>query len=386
MLKIALVKDKRDANIWGGRTTTWDTSPELMLESYTGRPQCWGLIRSLHADVLVIDVGEQWYRRKIESNLVVERDKFRQRHWNCEIFAPMDDSVWYENHINKPHIEYAEPIKTTDTYPAPEQVCWGQYDVVLCSNPFLSQEVIASAPLTLFSYWNHERFWEYYQSQKLGTPFDLQYDLHLDHLEGPEQVGSLPQTLYFPYITNSSVHLDFQHEKRMFMCVDHRTLVENRRLGSYWSNIKVAGIQTQPQPSQKLNGLEYHRRLARTKYFVYVRNHFSGSGQAAIEAASHGAIVIGYHWGKLAQAIIHPACIVRPPYIQASRDRPPFGINGCPVEDVVSIIENLEASPKLQHDVRLYQKDNLDKIYEERLNQLRLALAIKRGENRPCIN
>lgn len=385
-MRIAIVKDWRDKDIWGSvplTTREIHSHPLQALETFKSRCQAWGLFRVEQTDLVILNIDAKWYDDRSQICNVQAQWNKRKGLWN-ELMV--DNREFWKLHKNPKQIDHVDAdvsmLNPTD-FPKQEQVDWGKYDVVITTNPWLEGKVVRKFPRTVFGYWNYAAHWDYYYSQTQGAPFDIQYDIHCDHIEGPTKLHVLPQSVFFPYPTTTQVIQDFTgFAREPAIVTGGRTLGENRELRRLWHRDSVDELKLRtPGGVDKAtlqNGREYFRSLATARYMVYVRNNFGGSGQKVFEAAALGCIVIGYHWAPLFQRVVHPVCKISAPYHLPCRERPPFGVRGCDVTTVLSIIHKLENDPKLRTEIQQYQTTELEKIFQQQITTLKTAISIKR--------
>lgn len=383
-MKIAIAKDARDKDIWGPEPIIWESGIEPLdaLATFESRVQAWGLLRD-GADLIILNIPAQWYEDRAKSHEDKLKWDKKKALWP-EIM--LDNTGFYRKHAQARAIDPVDAEidrKRIETYPKENEVDWGKYDVVICTSPWLSEGVIKQFPKTVFAYWNYSATWEYFVSQQKGVPVDKHYDLHLDHIEGPDYVEKLPQTVYFPYATNSQVQEGFADIEKKTIATCQRTLDENPEIKTGWSDYSCGKLVTEMPPGKygkkRMNGREYFKMLAGAKYLIHVRNKWAGSAQKAVEAASLGCVVIGYQYGKSFQQIVHPVCKITPPYLFPARERGPFGLKGCLWGDVEYIIEEIESDEKLYLDILRHQRFRLDAIYARCIHNLRRAIELKRG-------
>lgn len=385
-MKIAIVKDWRDKDIWGPSPVLWakKTNTLRVLQSFLSRCQAWGMMYSEHADLRIINVDEQWYDNR--SRICAKQAEWNAKKglWNELLY---DNKAFWELHKHPQqtdHVDADVSLLVASNYPTQEEINWGEYDIVITTNPWLKPEVTTQHPRIVFGYWNYAAHWDYYVSQTQGHPFDKQYDLHLDHIEGPRELIRLPQSIYFPYPTNTAIRADFANVQKEYILAGKRTLGENRELREMWRTLQIGDLKVKLSSGRRdaplANGQDYFMSLASSKYLVYVRNLFAGSGQKILEGAALGCIVVGYHWGRIFHDIVHPACQLEASYIFPCRERPPFGVQGCSANQVVGKLRDIEQSPALQKEIIAYQDEHLNTLYLSQMANLIGALRLKRRE------
>lgn len=381
-MKIVIVKDWRDNDIWGAEPITWTpyTKPIDVLATFKSRVQAWGLLRD-GADLLILNVPAQWYEDKAKHH----EDKLK---WDkSKALWPeimLDNAAFYRMHAgvtSEDSLSAEIDYTLIEDYPTEDEVDWGQYDVVICTNPWLSAETIRKFPYTVFAYWNYSATWEYFISQQRGAPFNNYYDLHLDHIEGPDYIEKLPQTVYFPYATNSRVQKDFRLTKKASIITCQRTLNENPEIKAVWPSYSYGRVRAALPPDQyskkRMCGSAYFTMMSEAKYLVHIRNRWTGSGQKVVEAASLGVVVIGYQYGQSFSRIVHPACQIDAPYRFPVRERGPFGPGGCPWSKVKPIVEHLESDEDFYSELLAYQQIRLDAEYRRCMQNLNRAIELK---------
>ena len=385
-MKIAIVKDAKDKDIWGPEPIIWESGikPLDALATFQSRVQAWGLLRD-GADLLILNIPAQWYEDRAKSHEDKLKWDKKKTLWP-EIM--LDNAGFYRLHAKAIATDSLDAVvdhARAEAYPTEDEVHWEKYDVVICTSPWLSKKTIKAFPNTVFAYWNYSATWEYFVSQQRGKPFDSHYDLHLDHIEGPDNIERLPQTVYFPYITNSRVREDFRGIKKTIIATGQRTLDENPEIRNVWPMFSCGRARAEMPPGKyggkRMNGKEYFQMLNSAKYLVHVRNVWSGSGQKAVEAASLGVVVVGSHYGHSFNRMVHPACKIDTPYRFPARDRGPFGKSGCPWLEVQQILEWLESDDDLYEEVLAYQRVSLDAEYQRCIENLQRAIDLKRGRD-----
>lgn len=334
-MKILLLKDFRDYGIWGWKNIlNHRCTIEDFLNSRISRTQSIGLIHDLSADVMIVNVGPEWYLKKYE----LEKKSF----WLYR--SQMQN--------NRPKI------------PKIRDINFSNYDIVLTSNPYIPEDIIKSCK-TVFGYW------DYINPPKLKQPCGG-YDLQLNHLEGPDELISLPQMVFFHYPASPTIRAKFDYIEKKEIYTDVRTLNENPNFQI--SDLSINNMQA-TLPQRMKNGYKYYQLLSACKYLIYIRNGHGGSGQMAIELAALGSIIIGYHWAKPFALIVHPFCKINP---TCSEKKFPFGSNGyTDINYLKSIILKIESDNLLYKEIIDYQNAVILKMFNNCKNILEKAISIK---------
>jgi len=202
------------------------------------------------------------------------------------------------------------------------QVDFSEYDLVITHDPIITniQEIKKKYPKTIFAYIAIEHsVWQVHR-------YGFYYDLYLDHTlwSEVEDVVRLPQAInfLFPRIPETIKELFPYKKESVFF--DYRSIgyfvgegsnnyglsneeVDNfyKKLPSNYKLEKVSELSLQSymfNESKKNDSIEFYSKLARSRYFITVANRV---GQAAFDAASAGALVIGTDKSELHRKLCH---------------------------------------------------------------------------------
>ncbi|HUS99506.1 MAG TPA: hypothetical protein VMY59_04215 [Candidatus Thermoplasmatota archaeon] len=334
-MKILLLKDFRDAGVLGLSDIISKNDIFEILRTCTGRTQSMGLIYDLRADVRVIHVEAEWYLNQYKST---NNEWWRKRFDVLE--RPLD-------------------------FPRIENIDFSIYDVVICSNPYIPESIMKKYS-SVFCYWD-------YINPVKGIVEG--YDLHMNHLEGPDTVSSLPQMVFFHYPVSLKIIEDFSHISKDMIITEGRTTKENPVLKERFSELSTSSLNAIVLPRIG-DGYEYHCSLARCKYFIYVRNWRGGSGQQAMESAALGSILIGHHRKLPFNIVVHPLCKL-PQKFENQRVLP-YGEEGYKnIEHLKDLISKIESSRDLQKEILEYQRNAIVKMFNNNISILERAMVIK---------
>lgn len=286
-------------------------------------------------------------------------------------------SPWLQDLLKNPNFEQ-EMHHTTTQVVDPTQLNYGKYDLVITHDPFLANvpELKQQYPNTVFAYILAEH--TSWQLHSIG----FEYDLFLDHTyNSGEEVVRLPQSLNMVYPRVPQIIRKLFPENKESIFIDYRSVGHFITNGN--NNVALNIGQAQGYldglnlalPLEKLseNSLkpfmfgnktsdakEYYTKLSRSKYFVTVANRI---GQAAFDAASAGALVIGNEQSKLHNMLCSKKALVSA---------------NATIEEVTALIDNLEKDPASYKLLLDTQEANLNKLTVERPNeQLNKALKLK---------
>lgn len=254
-----------------------------------------------------------------------------------------------------------------------------EYDLVITHDPFLNniKELKAKYPKTLFAYILAEH--SAFQMHTIG----IHYDLFLDHtLNAGEEIVRLPQShnFFFPRVPDTLSRLFNEERNRVF--IDYRSVGHfasngnknvllnyegaNEYLKKLPCKLPVVPLsQTSLMPFMhnqfnENDSVTYYKKLASSKYFVTIANRV---GQAAFDAASAGALVIGTENSKLHRILCHPEVLMKGEFT---------------VKDVLAKIEELESNPERYKMLLNHQKFSLSlHCVESPINTIKQACEIK---------
>lgn len=300
------------------QSTRWP-GPRALLDAYVFRTQNISLAVRFKADTWVLDG-----RNRIEGGWLQ----------TLEDLVPDDVDALYDTHTATPA----------------EDVPWGEYDVVITTDPVVPETIVRAYPKTLWCYYECA-----HNSQSAGRSRGAPqggYDLYLDHYmrAGPTEIVKLPQAIQFPYTANASAL------RGLVECPTGRTgILLDSKVAE--GPLRESGLPV--VRSKKIDMRFFHRTIARRettapadwlrlmvqcKYYALVRGpHIIG--QAAIEAAAMGLIVFGD--GTYPRMLCHPSCMI---------------VTGTGV-DVAGRIRRVEGDPVLQHEILEYQTEKLAALF-----------------------
>lgn len=313
-MKVALVKQQLDTHgPW--RSIAWsETSAAGILRWWPGRALFWAMTVLLEADWLVL---------------------------------PQQQDTWYTHFSGASQPGDRTVIeKHTSVLRCPQDIPWDDYDVVISLDPCLRPP---RRSRTLFAYYMNEHVDVLYAVSRRKVLSG--YDLFLDHrLQSPMSLVRLPQPLAFPYLWESAITRQLvqsvggftSHEDTIF--VEWRTLALlagersrqwrrhtqgnapatlgmtemeatqlSSRLERYFGlpvrfRLQRDGMYNHlPDPPQWGELLDYLQPLAQSRYYVSL--FAFGAGQALVDAAAMGSVVIGSRSLAYHRLTCHPACL-----------------------------------------------------------------------------
>ena len=270
-------------------------------------------------------------------------------------------SPWMKTLMQDPDYQKELETSTTNIIDV-NKVDLSKYDLVITHDPFLLEirELKTKFPNTVFAYILAEH--SSWQMHELG--FD--YDLYLDHtLNSVDKVVRLPQAInfLFPRVPNKIRKMFNDENTTIFF--DYRTLGHFISGGSnnvalnydevveYIDKVSknfplpfeyVSQTSLKPYMFNKENendSIKYYAKLYRSKYFVSIANRV---GQAAFDAASAGALVIGTDRSALHNKLCHPIALVSGKFTEV---------------DILNVIQKLESDKDLYDKALKHQEDFL---------------------------
>lgn len=282
-------------------TTLWaEHAPGAVLDRFVLRSKNFSLVYELGADVYVVEDGP--HRTGVHEMLA-------RRHPEgiAALYATRKATPWQE-------------------------VPWGTYDAVICIDPCLTPALMAGYPRVLWCYYAGEHMAPGYK-QSCRSPLGG-YDVFLDHVlrvRMPARL-SLPCSVPFPALVSQQAfdavlepagqdNGAFLDSRALRGATDQAAVREQlaERFGvpvrapHPWdyadSYAAAAGRQIMPPRA-------YLDELRRSRYFVLMRGTIGGErsgliGQAAIEAAACGCIVLSGH-GAYPDLLCHELCYIDP--------------------------------------------------------------------------
>lgn len=283
---------------------------------------------------------------------------------------------WLDSLVKKEG--YVEALEsTTQDVRKPLEFDFSKYDLVISHDPILApylNEIKPKAPKTVFAYLLAEHTtWQLHGHS-------LDYDLFLDHTNNSvDKMVRLPQSMNFIYprvpdkldklfkTDNTNVFFDYRSVGKLLKGSDNVGITLDE-FKSFKDNLDInlpiedlSELSLQPfmfTLTSDSDAVDYYSKLCRSKYFITVANRI---GQAAFDAASAGALVIGNKQSELHNKICHSSCLMEGNFT---------------TEDVINKIKSLENDPSKFVKALLHQSKALDTICVEQPKKL-LKQAIK---------
>lgn len=202
------------------------------------------------------------------------------------------------------------------------QVDLSGYDLIITHDPIITniKELKEKYPKTIFAYIAIEHsVWQVHR-------YGIYYDLYLDHTlwSEVEDVIRLPQAVNFLFPRVPDTIKELFPYKKQSVFFDYRSIgyfvgegsnnygLSNLEVDDFYAKLpseykleKVSELSLQPymfNTSKRNDSIEYYSKLASTKYFITIANRV---GQAAFDAASAGALVIGTDKSELHRKLCH---------------------------------------------------------------------------------
>jgi hypothetical protein len=233
---------------------------------------------------------------------------------------------WLKSLIDKPG--YREHMEaTTFNVIDVNTIDLSVYDLVITHDSFLKniKELKTKFPNTVFAYILAEH--SSWQIHELG----VDYDLFLDHtLNSVDNVVRLPQAVNFLFprapefirksfdVNKTSIFFDYRSVGHFVDNGNNNVSLTEDQVDSFLSNLvlplpieKLSKTSLYPFMLNTLNendSEQYYEKLSRSKYFVTIANRV---GQAAFDAASAGALVIGTDKSLLHSKLCHPEALMK---------------------------------------------------------------------------
>lgn len=342
-LRVLIVKQHLDAT--GPRQSfMWQEGIEKdVLESFKGKTSTWETFCYFEADLLIVPT--------------------------------MINAPWLQTVMQIPG--YVEEMqKTTTDVMDIRMFPLHEYDVVITHDPILFpfiKELKMKYPKVVFAYIMAEH--SSWQMHTLG----FEYDLYLDHTNSSvDDVVRLPQAVNFVYPRVPGVIAGLFGDTKKYTFLDYRSIGHLNtngkndvaitpeicdeyvnKLQDEMGDLINYRIPTVVGPSEaslkpymfgsKSDSVEYYQKLADSKYFITVANRI---GQAAYDAASAGALVIGNADSQLHRLICHPDLLMQNDDIT--------------VQNLGHKIRTLELDAAMFGEYLDFQMSKLDKICVER--------------------
>lgn len=266
------------------------------------------------------------------------------------------------------------------------EIPWGDYDCVISYFPILGEDIIKRYPRVLWCYKEIGINKRMEEALKKNRPYGG-YDLFLEErLRATDRLERIPQVIAYPYAQNSDIMRELivpRNEPAVF--IDPRNIPQRERgrvqMRAEFSNICSLPIRHAPFPdfntmlpkftfalvsdSRKkiLRTADYLDLVGSCKYHLSWRRR-QIVGQALIEAAGLGLIIVAPKRSPYSRLLCHPSCLTQPAQ---------------PPENGARIIGKIEKDPDWQAEILAHQ----DKILRERfwnrpLEILDNALKMKR--------
>ena len=271
-----------------------------------------------------------------------------------------------------------EMNNTTTNVRALDSLDLGKYDLVITHDPFLRNvpELKQQYPNTVFAYILAEH--TSWQLHSLG----FEYDLFLDHTyNSGDEVVRLPQSLNMVYPRVPDTIYDLFGSDKTSIFVDYRSVghfltngnnnvaLNIKQAQSYLDGLDL-GLPLEPLSENSLkpfmfgnqnsDAKEYYSKLSRSKYFVTIANRV---GQAAFDAASAGALVIGNVQSKLHNMLCGEGTLVSA---------------NSTIDEVKLLIDKLESDNTLFKELLAEQQSNLEQLTVKRpIEQLTKAIQLR---------
>lgn len=301
------------------------------------------------------------------------------------IIPTVVNSPWLQTVMNIPG--YVDEMQSTTfdvmdirTFPLDE------YDFVLTHDPILYpfiNELKSKYPNVLFGYILAEH--SSWQMHSLG----FEYDLYLDHTaNSADKIVRLPQAINFIYPRIPDVISSIFNNDKLYVYIDYRTVghiytagnnnasltpeIYDEYINLFQQNLNLTVVKSNGKAltpymferGSDSDSIEYYQNLANSKYFISIANRI---GQAAYDAASAGALVIGNKNSKLHTLLCHADLLVD---------------NDVTIDYICDLINKIDNDKSLYEKYINYQKTNLHDICEVRPRKLIYdAIKLKRNNN-----
>lgn len=237
------------------------------------------------------------------------------------------------------------------------------YDLVISHDPIIPDvgTLKSKFPNTIFAYILAEH--SSWQMHELG----IDYDLFLDHTySSADNIIRLPQAFnfLFPRVpekiremfppTRESIFLDYRTIGHLITNGSNNVKLDYDQTSNFISSLQfkfpiepLSKTSLEPYMFNTFNendSVEYYTKLSRAKYFVTIANRV---GQAAFDAASAGALVIGTELSYLHTLLCDSTCLMQGEKISSSQ-----------INDLINRIEQEGIYDKLLE----IQNSNLSKL------------------------
>jgi len=266
------------------------------------------------------------------------------------------------------------------------EIPWDDYDCVISYDPIICKDVIKCHPHILWCYRemsvNRKRAEE---ALKKNRPYGG-YDLYLEErLHARRQLKRIPQAIAFPYAHDSDMMRELivpRNEPAVF--IEPRNIPQRERdrvkMRAEFSNICGLPIRHAPFPdfdtvlpkfipalvsdSRKkiLRTTDYLNLVGSCKYYLSWRKRLV-VGQALIEAAVLGLIIVAPDRSLYSGLLCHPRCVTH-------AGQPPD----------LRLIKKIEKNPDRQAEILAHQDKALRSLFQGTLEILDRALKMKREQ------
>ncbi len=279
------------------------------------------------------------------------------------IIPTLMSSPWLNTLLQIP--SYADTLNnTTQGVIDPRQFDFSSYDLVITHDPILGpylKELKAKYPKTIFAYILVEH------TSYMMHQHSVEYDLYLDHtLNSVDKIVRLPQSINFLFpripqklkklfpIEKTSIFFDYRSIGYFLSGGKSNVKLTLPQINNFLSTLEtslpiepISEVSLEPymfSTKENNDSIEYYSKLTRSKYFITIANRV---GQAAFDAASSGALVIGNYNSKLHKKICYDFCLLKEP----------FNINS-----ILDLISKLESNPLLYKTALDHQKKVLNSL------------------------
>lgn len=242
-------------------------------------------------------------------------------------------------------------------------VPWEKYDVIISCEPIIPESIIKAYPKTLWVY--NEPSHRCGRAAKAAGPsgspiggYDLFWD---DYCRAPVKLIKIPQSISFPYLMNyelmrrlikvtqkETAWIDSRHIVYESLGVRREMVREfsqicglpicHAPIDGVWDKGKVSD-RTLLAEGKMLPAIDYLSLLGRNKYFLAWRDRVV-QGQAVLEAAGLGLIVIANKSGVYHKMLCHPKCLIS---------------DGGPPRIALRLVKAIEKDETLQQEILAYQ-------------------------------
>ena len=348
-MRIAFAKQQYMPEYTWNTTIFKDNTPDSILDNFMLRSKNYGMIIETQADVFVLEDG----KRKTGVHQMLEK------------IHPDGIKALYKMQRAK------------DQY----TVHWQDYDAVICIDSFLDESLMKKYPGVLWCYYAGEHKAPEYRDSKKSPLFG--YDVFMDHVltvKHQKQI-SLPVSVNFPALVSRKAFenvIDTTKQDAVFL--DSRVLrtysnqAEGKLKLSQDFGVKVYAPDEWDYKNSYYEAAHRHimppraylERMAKCKYFVLMRGTREAGkpsfiGQAAIEAAALGCIVLSGH-GSYPDKLCHKDGYIDPKNMTS----------------VIRIIKKLQQDDRLCKEIIAHQYKKLkENFWDKPMMLLENLVALK---------